>query len=102
MGEPADAELATEPRPGDIELLEQRLYRFNVGLTAIDDGQQLAAFLRDGDGMVLGGLRLDLGSHLLRPLPLRPRANARAAAGVAPHGHRWGRGQSARLQADRP
>ena len=58
MGDPSPRrlELETEPKPGDIQLLEQRIYEFNVQTTGIADGKLLASFLRDGEGMVLGGV----------------------------------------------
>ncbi|HET6928145.1 MAG TPA: GNAT family N-acetyltransferase [Hyphomicrobiaceae bacterium] len=56
MGEPPGLELETEPKPGDIHLLEQQLYEFNVQTTGIADGKQLASFLRDAEGRVLGGV----------------------------------------------
>src|SRR5262245_33436545 len=58
MGDPSGTRLAlgTEPKPADIDLLEQRLYAFNVQTTGIADGKLLAAFLRNGEGVVLGGV----------------------------------------------
>src|SRR5262252_8609539 len=58
MGDPSPRrlELETEPKPGDIQVLEQRIYEFNVQTTGIDDGKLLASFLRDGEGTVLGGV----------------------------------------------
>jgi GNAT superfamily N-acetyltransferase len=58
MGDPfpRPLELETEPKLGDIQLLEQRIYEFNVQTTGIADGKLLASFLRDGEGMVVGGV----------------------------------------------
>jgi GNAT superfamily N-acetyltransferase len=58
MGDPSGRrlQLETEPTPGDIHLLEQRLHEFNVQTTGIADGKWLASFLRDGEGTVLGGV----------------------------------------------
>src|SRR5262245_5677807 len=58
MGDPSGRgfELETDPKPGDIHLLEQRLYEFNVQMTGIADGKLLASFLRDDKEMVLGGV----------------------------------------------
>ena len=58
MGDPSPRrlELETEPKPGDIQFLEQRIYEFNVQTTGIADGKLLASFLRDGEGRVLGGV----------------------------------------------
>src|SRR5215510_8655872 len=58
MGDPSGRgfELETDPKPGDIHLLEQRPYEFNVQMTGIADGKLLASFLRDDKEMVLGGV----------------------------------------------
>jgi len=48
--------LETDPKPEDIRLLDDRLYAFNVQTTGISDGKFLAAFLRDKDGAVVGGI----------------------------------------------
>src|SRR5262245_60256914 len=58
MGDPSPRrlELETEPKPGAIQLVEQRIYEFNVQTTGIADGKWLASFLRDGEGTVLGGV----------------------------------------------
>jgi len=48
--------LETAPHAQDIHLLEQHLDRFNVDATGIADGKLLASFLRDGTGVVLGGV----------------------------------------------
>jgi GNAT superfamily N-acetyltransferase len=58
MGNPPEArmELEAEPKSEDVQLLEQRIYEFNVARTGIDDGKLLASFLRDGNGTVLGGV----------------------------------------------
>src|SRR5215813_923539 len=58
MGDPSPRrlELETEPKPGDIQVLEQRIYEFNVQTTGIADGKLLASFLRDGEGMARGGV----------------------------------------------
>ena len=55
-GPESGLQLETEPKSGDIHLLEQRLYEFNVQTTGIADGKLLASFLRDGEGRVLGGV----------------------------------------------
>jgi GNAT superfamily N-acetyltransferase len=45
----------TQPRPEDVRVLEDGLYRFNVEATGIDDGTLFGVFLRDSDGTVVGG-----------------------------------------------
>jgi ribosomal protein S18 acetylase RimI-like enzyme len=58
MGDPLATRmpLEAEPKSEDVQLLEQRLYEFNVERTRIDDGKLIASFLRDGNGTVLGGV----------------------------------------------
>ena len=58
MGDPSGTrvDLESEPNPQAIHLLEQQLYQFNVEATGIADGKLLAAFLRDGDRVVPGGV----------------------------------------------
>jgi GNAT superfamily N-acetyltransferase len=46
----------TEPRPEDVRVLEDSLYRFNVEATGIDDGTLFGMFLRGPDGSVVGGI----------------------------------------------
>ncbi len=45
-----------EPRPEDVALLADRLYRYNAAVTGCDDGRWLAIFVRDEAGGVVGGL----------------------------------------------
>jgi GNAT superfamily N-acetyltransferase len=45
----------TDPDPGAIRSLEDRLYEFNVQATGISDGQLYGLFLRDNNGLVIGG-----------------------------------------------
>jgi GNAT superfamily N-acetyltransferase len=45
----------TEPDPRDVQLLEDRLYEFNVQATGIDDGKLLGLFLRGPDRDLIGG-----------------------------------------------
>ena len=54
----ASEELRVEedPRPEDIALLNDRLYRFNAAATGVDDGRWLAIFVRDAAGQVEAGL----------------------------------------------
>ena len=54
----ASEELRVEddPRPEDIALLNDRLYRFNAAATGVDDGRWLAIFVRDAAGQIEAGL----------------------------------------------
>ena len=45
-----------EPRPEDIALLNDHLYRFNASVTGVDDGRWLAIFVRDAAGQIEAGL----------------------------------------------
>lgn len=42
-----------EPRPEDVEFLEDRLYEFNREATGIGDGRGLGVFLRDAAGAIV-------------------------------------------------
>jgi len=44
-----------DPDPEHVRLLQDRLYEFGVRATGIADGEDLAVFLREGDGEVAGG-----------------------------------------------
>ena len=46
----------TDPDPGHVQYLEDRLYEFNSGVTGITDGQGLAIFVRDGHGRIVAGI----------------------------------------------
>ena len=48
--------LEFEPKADDIRLLETSLYEFNVRNTGLSDGMDLALFLRNREGKVLGGI----------------------------------------------
>ena len=48
--------LETEPKPEEVQLLEEKLYQFNVQATGLADGKLLAFFLRDCDGAAVGGV----------------------------------------------
>jgi GNAT superfamily N-acetyltransferase len=54
----ATGELPVEddPRPEDVALLNDRLYRFNAGATGVDNGRGLAIFVRDERGEIEAGL----------------------------------------------
>ena len=44
------------PQPADIAVLDGQLYAFNVSRTGYDDGRELAVWLRDTAGDLVGGL----------------------------------------------
>jgi len=44
-----------EPSPEDIRRLEDSIYAFNVQATGISDGKLFGLFLRDADGVAIGG-----------------------------------------------
>ncbi len=48
--------MQTEPDAGNVELLKDRLYEYNVAKTGIDDGKLLGIFLRDDRGEIFAGL----------------------------------------------
>jgi len=45
-----------DPSPADMHLLSERLYTYNVSHVGIDDGRDLAVFLRDSQSQLVGGL----------------------------------------------
>lgn len=80
-------QIESQPARQDIDFLEDQLVAFNVAQTGYNDGQLLACFIRDDEGVILGGIygwtwggcceirylwvheslrRLGYGSHLLR------------------------------------
>ena len=46
----------TEPTPGEVQYLEDRLYDFNSAATGITDGEWLAIFVRDDDSRIVAGI----------------------------------------------
>jgi GNAT superfamily N-acetyltransferase len=54
MAAPRDLRVNDQPEPRDVEHLREQLYTFNVEATGIDDGRELAIFLRDDRGLVAG------------------------------------------------
>jgi GNAT superfamily N-acetyltransferase len=46
----------SQPTPGDIQYLEDRIYEYNSGVTGITDGEWLAIFVRDDEGRIVGGI----------------------------------------------
>ena len=47
--------ISTEPTPGEVQYLEDRLYEFNSAATGITGGEWLAIFVRDGDHRIGAG-----------------------------------------------
>ncbi|HEU5041715.1 MAG TPA: GNAT family N-acetyltransferase [Gemmatimonadales bacterium] len=52
----AELVLTTEPTPGEVQYLEDRLYEFNSAATGITDGEWLAIFVRDDDHRIVAGI----------------------------------------------
>lgn len=48
--------ICTEPTPGEVQYLEDRLYEFNSAATGITDGESLAIFVRDEDQRIVAGI----------------------------------------------
>lgn|SRR5512140_1334390 len=48
--------IESDPEPGDVQVLEDRLYEFNSGVTGITDGEGLAIFVRDDAGQIVAGI----------------------------------------------
>jgi GNAT superfamily N-acetyltransferase len=48
--------VSSEPTPGDVQFLEDRLYEFNAAATGITDGEWLAIFVRDDDDRIVAGI----------------------------------------------
>src|SRR5512133_1155235 len=48
--------ISTDPTPGDVQYLEDRLYEFNSAATGITDGEGLAIFVRDNDRRIVAGI----------------------------------------------
>ena len=46
----------TEPTPGEVQYLEDRLYEFNSTVTGITDGEWLAIFVRDEADRIVAGI----------------------------------------------
>jgi ribosomal protein S18 acetylase RimI-like enzyme len=51
-----DLRIEAHPRREDLEELHERLYRFNVASLGGTEGDELAIFVRDADGSLLGGI----------------------------------------------
>jgi GNAT superfamily N-acetyltransferase len=48
--------IETDPRPDQVQSLEDRIYEFNSGVTGIADGEWLAIFVRNDAGRIIGGI----------------------------------------------
>ena len=48
--------ITTEPTPGEVQYLEDRLYEFNSTATGITDGEWLAIFVRDEADRIVAGI----------------------------------------------
>ncbi len=48
--------ITTEPTPGQIQYLEDRIYEFNSTATGITDGEWLAIFVRDEADRIAAGI----------------------------------------------
>src|SRR5262245_64939629 len=46
--------IPVDPTPDDVQYLEDRIYEFNSGATAIADGEQIAFLVRERDRIVAG------------------------------------------------
>ena len=55
MGTP-ELVISTEPAPGEVQYLEDRIYEFNSAVTGITDGEWLAIFVRDDDHRIVAGI----------------------------------------------
>ena len=48
--------ISSEPTPGEVQYLEDRLYEFNSAATGITDGEWLSIFVRDDDYRIVAGI----------------------------------------------
>jgi GNAT superfamily N-acetyltransferase len=48
--------ILTDPSPGDIQFLDDRLYDFNAAATGLRNGAYLTIFVRDDAGTIVAGL----------------------------------------------
>ena len=53
---PPELVVETEPRPEQVQYLEDRIYEHSAGVTGIADGEWLAIFLRDDGGRIVAGV----------------------------------------------
>ncbi len=48
--------ISAEPKPSEVQYLEDRLYEFNSSATGITDGEWLAIFMRDENHRIVAGI----------------------------------------------
>ena len=48
--------IETDPEPGQVQHLEDRIYEFNSGITRMTDAEGLAIFVRDDEGLIIAGI----------------------------------------------
>jgi GNAT superfamily N-acetyltransferase len=48
--------VSTDPKPGEVQFLEDRIYEFNSAATGITDGEWLAIFVRDDNDRIVAGI----------------------------------------------
>jgi len=48
--------ISSEPAPGEVQFLEDRIYEFNAAATGITDGEWLAIIVRDDDDRIVAGI----------------------------------------------
>lgn len=53
---PSELLINTEPTPGEVQYLEDRLYEFNSTATGITGGEWLAIFVRDEANRIVAGI----------------------------------------------
>lgn len=51
-----ELQIHSEPTPGDVQYLEDRIYEFNSAVTGITDGEWLAILMRDEADRIIAGL----------------------------------------------
>ena len=48
--------IGSDPRPQEVQYLEDRIYEFNSAATGITGGEWLSIFVRDGDDRIVAGI----------------------------------------------
>ena len=56
MSRPFELVVDREPRPDDVQYLEDRIYEFNSAATGITDGAWLSILVRDDDDRIVAGI----------------------------------------------
>ena len=56
MVEARELRVDDHPERRDVDHLREQLYTFNVATTGVEDGRELAIFLRDDRGQIMAGL----------------------------------------------